>query len=156
MCCPLPTRIGTLDENKIKSIPSDYVYEIDRMEFGSKYFIDIKYWDNRLEKRELRKKIYFAAHRLINGDPRIEKITGYRAFLSLIGSAVIGFGLYQGLEFVFNNPLKETIILIPVFFRRTVSAINFAKEADCYQIYLSRDTEKNFRVLEDFIYKLNL
>ncbi|MGH7889916.1 MAG: hypothetical protein ACRENF_05125, partial [Thermodesulfobacteriota bacterium] len=106
--------------------------------------------------RELRKKIYFVAHRLINGDPYIEKISGYRAFVSLIGAAVIGFGLYQGLEFVFNNPLKEIMILIPVFFRRTKSAINFAKETDCYQIYLSRDTEKNFRVLEEFIYKLNL
>jgi len=153
---PLPIRIGTLDENKIKSIPSDYVYEIDRMEFGSKHFIDMEYWDNRLEKRELQKKIYFVAHRLINGDPYIEKITGYRAFVSLIGAAVIGFGLYQGLEFVFNNPLKEIMTLTPVFLRRTASAINFAKETDCYQIYLSRDTEKNFRALEEFIYKLKL
>jgi len=153
---PFPIRIGILDENKIKSIPGEYVYEIDRMEFGRKHFIDLGFWDSRLEKRELRKKIFFVARRLINGDPYIEKITGYRAFASLVGAAVIGFGLYQGIEFIFNNPIKELLSLVPVFFRRTVSAINFAKETDSYQIYLSRDTGKNLSVLEDFIYKLKL
>lgn len=151
---PLPIRIGTLDENKIKSIPSDYVYEIDRMEFGRKYFVDLVHWDDKLEKRDLDKKIYFVAQRLMNGDPYIEEITGFRTFISLIGSAVIGFGLYQGMEFVFNNPVKEIISLVPVFLKRAVSAIKFAKEADCYRIYLSRDTQRNFRVLEEYIVKL--
>lgn len=151
---PFPLRIGTLDENKLKSIPDEYVYELDRMEFGRKFFVDMEYWNNRLEKRELDKKIYFVARRLINGDPYVEQISGYGAFTSLIGSAIIGFGLYQGMEFVFNNPLKEIITLVPVFFRRTVSAIKFVKETDCYQIFLSRDTEKNFSVFKEFIANL--
>jgi hypothetical protein len=127
---PFPIRIGTLDENKIKSIPRSYVYEIDRMEFGHKYFVDLEHWDDKLERRELDQKIYFVARRLINGDPYIEKISGLRAFVSLIGSAIIGFGLYQGIEFVFNNPVKEIISLIPVFAKRTVSAVKFAKDSE--------------------------
>jgi hypothetical protein len=151
---PLPIRIGTLDEDKIKTIPGSYVYEIDRMEFGHKYFVDLEHWDDKLERRELDNKIYIVARRLINGDPYIEKISGPRAFASLIGSAIIGFGLYQGMEFVFNNPLKEIISLVPVFIKRTVSSVKFANEAEHYRIYLSRDTEKNFRVLEEFVLNL--
>ncbi|MEW6143685.1 MAG: hypothetical protein AB1598_01580 [Thermodesulfobacteriota bacterium] len=153
---PLPIRVGTLDENKIKSIPRSYVYEVDRMEFGRKFFVDLDYWQKRLETRELDKKIYFVAQRLINGDPRIEKISGYGIFKSLIGGAIIGFGLYQGMEFVFNNPLRDTLSLLSVFYKRTVSAIRFARETTGYRILLSRDTEKNFRKFEEFIVNLRM
>lgn len=153
---PLPMRVGTLDEDKIKSIPDRYVYRINRMEFGGKYFVDMEYWNDRLERRELGKKIYFIAHRLINGDPYIEKSSRYKAIVNLIGSAVIGFGLYQGMEFVFNNPPRELMSRLPVFLRRIASAINFIKGTESYQIYLSRDTEKNIRVFEEFILSLKL
>ncbi|HKQ32931.1 MAG TPA: hypothetical protein VJV40_06980, partial [Thermodesulfobacteriota bacterium] len=153
---PFPIRIGTLDRGIISSVPDEYVYEIDRMEFGQKFFVDLDYWQKRLETRELDKKIYFVAQRLINGDPHIEKISGYGIFKSLIGGAIIGFGLYQGMEFVFNNPIRDTLSLLSVFFRRTVSAIRFARETTGYRILLSRDTEKNFRKFEEFIVNLRM
>lgn len=153
---PFPIRIGTLDRGRISSVPDEYVYELDRMEFGRKFFVDLDYWRKRLETRELDKKIYFVAQRLINGDPCIEKISGYGIFKSLIGGAIIGFGLYQGMEFVFNNPLRDTLSLLSVFFRRTASAIRFARETTGYRILLSRDTEKNFRKFEEFIVNLRM
>ena len=153
---PFPIRIGTLDRRIINTVPDEYVYEIDRMEFGRKYFVDLRYWEDRLEKRELNKKIYFVAQRLSNGDPYIESISTYRTFKSLIGGAVIGFGLYQGMEFVFNNPITDIMSLLPVFFRRTISAIRFARETQGYRILLSRDIEKNYKIFEDFIINLQM
>jgi hypothetical protein len=148
---PFPLAVGTPDEDKIKSVPCRYVYEIDRMEYGRKYFVDTEHWVGRLEKRELDKKIYFVAERLMNGDPYMEKTSGYGAFISLIGSAVIGLGLYQGMEFVFSNKPKEIISIIPVFFRRLISAVKFSLRTESYKIYLSRDTAKNMNVLVDFL-----
>lgn len=58
---PFPIRIGTLDEAKIKKIPVQFVYSIDRMEFGPKYFIDIEYWSDKLEQRKLNKSILFVS-----------------------------------------------------------------------------------------------
>lgn len=147
---PFPLGVGTSDEDKIKSVPRRYVYEIDRMEFGKKYFVDMEYWDEKLEKRELDNKIYFVAERLINGDPYIEKISKLRAFHSLISSAVIGLGLYQGIEFVFSNKSQDIMSLTPTFIKRMISAVKFSSSTESYKIYLSRDTAKNIDLLVNF------
>ncbi len=148
---PFPLRIGTLDRSKLKSIPSEYIYEIDRMEFGKKYFVDINFWNDKLEQRYLNKKVYFIAKRLINGEPYIEKASRRKTFSNLLGSAVIGFGLYQGMEFVFNSSPQEIFSRLPVFIKRLASALKFSFGTDSYQIYLSRDSSKNFHVFEEFI-----
>jgi hypothetical protein len=87
---------------------------------------------------------------MINGDPYIERISGFRTFISLLGSAVIGLGLYQGIEFVFNNRPSDMVPLIPVFFRRMISAVKFPLGSDHYKFYLSMDMTKNINVLESF------
>lgn len=148
---PFPLGIGTLDEDKISSLPCRYVYETDRMEYGKKFFADAELWGDKLERRELDNKIYFVAQRLMNGDPRIEKISGFRALVSLIGSAVIGLGLYQGIEFVFNNKPQDIISLTPVFIRRMIAAVKLSSRSESYKIYLSRDTAKNMNVFENFV-----
>jgi len=48
---PSPLRIGTLEKNKITSIPNEFVYQIERMEFDLKYFVDIHYWQDKLKRR---------------------------------------------------------------------------------------------------------
>ncbi|HSP87919.1 MAG TPA: hypothetical protein VLN45_07280, partial [Ignavibacteriaceae bacterium] len=92
---PFLTRIGTLDKNKIKSIPEKFVYRIDRMEFGEKYFVDYDYWQDKIEYRPLKKSVLFLSHRLLNGEPSIQKASKGKALISLIRDAVIGVGLYQ-------------------------------------------------------------
>lgn len=150
----LPLRLGTLDRNKISSIPKRYVYEIDRMEFGTKYFVDIDYWNDKVENRTLQKKVFFSARRLINGEARIEEVSRLKTFNHLFGSAVIGFGLYQGMEFVFNNSPWDIIKRFPVLINRLICAVKFSFGTKGYQIYLSRDSSQNIRVLEEFLLNL--
>jgi len=150
---PLPIRMGTLDEARISSIPPEYVYRIERMEFGGKYFIDIDYWDDKLERRLLRKKILFFAKRLINGNPYIEKSSRFETLKSLMSAAVIGLGLYQGMEFVFNNSPGEIFSRVPVFGRRLYAALSLTAAAESYKIFLGRDHAENIRVLEEFLRK---
>lgn len=150
---PLPIRMGTLDEARISSIPPEYVYRIDRMEFGGKYFIDIDYWEDKLERRLLRKKILFSAKRLINGNPYIEKSSRFETLKSLMSAAVIGLGLYQGMEFVFNNSPGEIFSRVPVFGRRLYAALKLTATAESYKIFLGRDHSENINVLEEFLRK---
>ncbi|HML94131.1 MAG TPA: hypothetical protein PKC29_01745 [Thermodesulfobacteriota bacterium] len=150
---PLPLRMGTLDEEKISSIPPEYVYHIDRMEFGGKYFIDIDYWGNKLERRLLEKKILFTAKRLINGNPYIEKMSRFATLNSLMSAAVIGLGLYQGMEFVFNSSPGEIFSRVPVFIRRLYTALKLTATAESYRIFLGRDQSENIKILEEFLRK---
>ena len=151
---PFPTRIGTLDKKKIQNIPERFVYKIDRMEFGLKYFIDYDYWENKIEKRHLKKSIIFQSHRLLNGEPSIQKASKVKVLSSLIRDAVIGVGLYQGLEFIFQNSAWEIFFKAKVVISRFTKAFKLALSSETYQINLSRDIEKNVTVLKDFVEKL--
>jgi hypothetical protein len=151
---PLPIRMGTLDEARISSIPPEYVYRIDRMEFGGKYFIDIDYWEDRLERRLLKKKILFSVKRLINGNPYIERSSWFDTLKTLMSAAVIGLGLYQGMEFVFNNGPGEIFSRVPVFGRRLYAALKLAATAESYKIFLGRDHAENIKVMEEFLRKI--
>lgn len=152
---PFPSRIGTLDKKKIQTIPEKFVYKIDRMEFGLKYFIDYDYWGDRIEKKHLKKSIIFQSNRLLNGAPSIQKASKIKILSSLIRDAVIGVGLYQGLEFIFQNSTWEILSKVRVVINRFIKAIKLASSSETYQINLSRDIEKNVETLKEFVEKLS-
>ena len=152
---PFPTRIGTLDKRKIESIPPEYVYKIDRMEFGLKYFIDYDYWSDKIEKKPLNKSILFISHRLINGEPSIYKGSRLNALSSLIRDAVIGVGLYQGLEFIIHSSSLEVFTKIKVVTKRFIKAFKLALSSRVYHINLSPNIQKNAETLKEFIENLN-
>jgi hypothetical protein len=150
---PFPLRIGTLDKNKIKSIPAEFVYQIDRMEFGLKYFIDIHYWEHKLEHRPLQKSLLFVSYRSLNGAASIEKASKRKVFAALIRDAVIGVGLYQGVEFLFSHSPWEVLAKIRIAFKRFSAALKLTLASQTYQIVLSRDISQNARVFAEFIRK---
>ena len=152
---PFPTRIGTLDKRKIDSIPAEFVYKIDRMEFGLKYFIDYDYWLNKIEKEPLNKSILLISHRLINGEPSIYKGSKLNALSSLIRDAVIGVGLYQGLEFIIHSSSLEVFTKIKIVAKRFIKAAKLALSSRVYHMNLSPNIQKNAETLKEFIENLN-
>lgn len=151
---PFPIRIGTLDAEKISKIPEKYVYSIDRMEFGQKYFIDIEYWAEKLEKRPLKKSILFVSRRLLNGEPSIEPCSKWKALGTLVRDAVIGVGLYQGVEFLFSHSPLEVFSKIRLASGRFFMAYRLARRSQTFQISLSRNIPKNTEMFKSFIQNL--
>jgi len=151
---PFPTRLGFLDRDALKAIPDEYIYAVDRIEFGTKYFVDYYYWKDRVEYRPLKNKILFIGKRRLNADPFIKKASKTKAFSFLLKQAVIGMGLYQGLEFILNNSAWEILSKIPVLFRRTVRVLQLTLGSKAYVFFLSRDVSKNAEFFKDFVNKL--
>jgi len=151
---PFPLRIGTLNTDVLSSIPKEYVYEIDRMEFGRKYFIDCKYWDSQIEKQSLHDIVLFTSQRVMNGTPSIEPVTKRLILRTLIRDAVIGIGLYQGIEFLFSHSNKEVIYKIQVVLKRLKMAMRLARASTSFRIILSDDIQANARCFANFIKNL--
>lgn len=151
---PFPRPLGILDKNTIKSIPDDYVYKVDRMEFGTKYFVDCDYWKGKIETRPLRDTILLTGHRMLNGKPSIEEASKRKVFAVLIRDAVIGIGLYQGLEFILNNSTWEVLGKLHIVFRRSIRALKLTFASETYRFTLSGDIAQNSHVLKEFIKKL--
>jgi hypothetical protein len=151
---PFPLRIGTLNPDVLSTIPENYVYEIDRMEFGRKYFIDCKYWDSQIENQPLDEIILFTSQRVMNGTPSIEPVTKLLILRTLIRDAVIGIGLYQGIEFLFSHSSKEVIYKIHVVLKRLKLAMRLASVSTTYRMIISDDIQANARFFTNFIKNL--
>lgn len=147
---PFALRIGTLDEDKVRDIPEEFFYTIDRMEFGPKFFIDIRYWEEKLEHRALQDVVYMVAKRVLNGTPTIKKIPKYKVAKSITRDAVIGVGLYQGLEFMLSHSPWSTIAQIGTVFKRAIVAWKMLRHAETYSFTITRDIDENRRVFRDF------
>jgi len=148
---PFHTHIGTLDQNIIAAIPKKFYYEIDRMEFGKKYFIDCAFWEEKLQKTPMKKTILFVSRRVLNGEPRIRPASKLSTLRTLVRDAVVGVGLYQGLEFIFKSSPWEILAKLLVIVRRFRLALKLVRQSQTYGITLGRDVGQNAKVLAQFM-----
>lgn len=148
---PFPRPLGILKPETLNGIPPQYIYSVDRMEFGRKYYIDCEYWNDKVEKRALKDVVLIAAQRVLNGEPSVTRISRSRIFSMLLRDAVIGIGLYQGMEFVFSQSSWEVLSKFPVFLKRFLRAVKLTFTSDPYLLILSNDIERNTQTLLNFL-----
>ena len=152
---PFPRPLGILDRKSIEEIPDKFIYGVNRMEFGWKYYIDCDYWENKTETRHLRKSIVLVGKRVLNGTASITRYSRWKTFRVLIRDAVIGVGLYQGLEFLFSHSTWDAVSKIPVVFRRFLRALRLIRTTRTFQFTLSVSPDQNMKVLKEFLGNLH-
>ena len=151
---PFPSRMGFLGKSGIKNIPGEFIYDIDRMEFGPKHFVDYDYFKDRIERRPISEVALFAVKKILNADPEVKKTSKAQTLKFLIRDSVIGLGLYQGIEFIFSSSPKDIFIRIWVTLRRLIRAVRLACKCRVYEVILSRDVAKNSDLIKDFIHNI--
>ncbi len=150
---PFPRPLGISDHWVIKSFPEEYVYQIDRMEFGIKYFIENDYWKGRLETKPLHDIYLLSGRRILSGTPSIQRCSRREILSTLVRDAVIGIGLYQGLEFVINRSTWEVLTKITTFFKRFYLALKLVRVSKTYRFTLTNNIAQNVCVLKEFVQK---
>jgi len=153
---PFPRPLGIVDQRVIRTFPEEYVYKIDRMEFGIKYFVENDYWKDRIETKPLNDIVLLTGHKILNGTPSIERSSKREVLFILIKEAVIGMGLYQGLEFIIGRSPWEVLSKLPTVLRRFLLALKLVRKAKTYRFALSNDIPQNTSVFKEFIQKVIL
>ena len=148
---PFPRPIGILDGERLREIPAEFVYRIERMEFTPKYMVDAAYWSDRIETRSLDRIVLVTSRRVLNGPARIEPVSSAVIFKALMRDAVLGIGLFQGLEFLVNRSFVELGRKVPVLTRRFMLARQLAGAARGFRLTVSRDQAEAARVAREFI-----
>jgi hypothetical protein len=151
---PFPRPLGVSDNWVIKSFPKEYVYQIDRMEFGIKYFIENDYWKGRLETKPLKDIYLLSGRRILSGTPSIVRCSKREILSALMGNAVIGIGLYQGLEFIINRSTWEVLAKITTFFKRFYLALKLVRVSKTYRFNLTNNIAQNVCVFKEFVQKI--
>ena len=147
---PFPRPLGVLSRESLEGIPDEFIYSVDRMEFGRKYYVDSNHWTDRIETRALRDVVVIIGKRVMNGIPEIRKSSRLEIFRVLIRDAVVGIGLYQGLEFLLSGSNWNVFSKIPILMRRLRRAWRLAGNARPYTMILGRDRMENAKTLKEF------
>jgi hypothetical protein len=148
---PFLLRIGILDRDVIRNIPDQYVYAIDRMEFGLKYFVDLEYWREKTETRLLKGSVLIISERILTGTPIIVQTSSDKAIKALIRDAVIGIGLNQGLEFILTHSSWDIIRKVQIAGKRFIKALKLAFFVRVFRFTFSGDIVLNAAVLAEFV-----
>ncbi len=147
---PFPIRIGVRPGTAVPDIPSALQLDIERMEFGPKKLIDIEAFHDRISGPVPICAILLGT-RFSSGESRIMKVSRHKALRPLISDAVVGLGLYQGVEFVLQSSALELLGKGRLAFARLRNSLGVLRRADVYRFEMGTDIEQTANTLETFL-----
>jgi hypothetical protein len=144
-----PLRIGLLPGSE-GNIPPGDLRCIQRMEFGPKLLLRHEYFEHRILE-SAPAAFVFIGRRSLSEDCRIVAISRYAAMRQLIPNCVVGMGLFQGMEFMFNRSAGAVAAKLSMAFSRLRNCWVLCGKASTHKLVLGRDHKRNAATLIAFI-----
>jgi len=146
---PFPLRIGVQLGQNI-DVPQKYIRRIERMEYGPKTLIDIGYFYDRIGTIS-EPGIIIVGERTLGTQSKIEPLSKLKAVNAFVKNAVVGLGIYQGLEFLLEKGTWEILNKSGLAFSRFKNSLKIINRSKLYRFIIGRDRQKNYNTLLDFI-----
>ena len=146
---PFPLRLG-VRPGRDTGVPAEYLRTKPRMEFDPKTLIDLDYFHDRLAGPTASAFLLIGERNL--GDvSRIIPLPKPNALKALLKYMVVGLGVYQGLEFLLERGLGDTLGQGSVVTSRLCNSLVLLARTPAYRFILGRNTERNSHALVDFL-----
>lgn len=152
---PFPLRLGLRerDRDRIRNIPSRFVYWLERRKYGRKILVDMKYFEDRIGA-PTKLKFLFLGKRWNSSESKIEKANKFQVFTTLLKDLVIGVGLPQAVEYLnFGISFKKLTTLFWKLGKRIFFSLILTVKCKGFIILLGRKSEKNLSTLYNRISK---
>ena len=147
---PFPIRIGVRPGTVIPDVPDSFLLDIQRMEFGPKKLIDIKFFSDRISGPVPISAILLGT-RFSAGESSIKQIARRHAFRPLVSDAVVGLGLYQGIEFVLQSSAFELMGKGRLACSRLRNCMGCLRRATVHRFEMGTDIEQTAETLARFL-----
>jgi hypothetical protein len=147
---PFPLRVG-INESDAPALPPEHVRRIERMEFHPKLLVDIDYFRERIEPDPVPLRHLVIGRRSLAREPLLERMPRRRAVGPLIREAVIGVGLYQGMEFVLQHGMRDAWRKLDVAAMRVSCCAAGLARARVWELTLGRDHDRNWDALRSLL-----
>jgi hypothetical protein len=146
MLHPFPLRIGVnaIDAEKL---PEGSVRELERMEFHPKLVLDVDAFADRIEASPHPLRHLVIGRRSLGRDARLEPIPRSATLGPLLREAVIGVGVYQGMEFVLQRGMRDVLGNLGVARTRARCCAAGLVRARAWSLTLGRDHERNWAAI---------
>lgn len=148
---PFPIRIG-VKTGEASGIPPEFCREIIRKRFGRKVLIDIEYFYPNIVQNAIPLKFIFIARIKNNSTtPQIKKANIALFAFSLFRDMVLCRGVAQVKEYFIQKSIKDIPLKIRLLISRILIAITILQSFKPYILYLSRDLDKNVKLILEFL-----
>ena len=143
---PFPLRIG-VNATDAESLPEHQVRRLERMEFHPKLALELSAFVDRVEPNPQPLRHLVIGRRTLGRDARLERIPRRAAVTTLLREAVVGVGLYQGMEFVLQRGPGDVLSHAGIGAARALSCAACLRHADVWRLTVGRDFERNWQSL---------
>jgi len=146
---PFPIRMGVNEADAAK-LPASHVRRIERMEFHPKLAVEVSAFSDRIGEPVLLRHLVIG-RRSLAGNAKVERLPRRRAAMTLFREAVVGVGIYQGMEFVLQHGLGDVFGKADIAAMRTARCLTALRRADVWLLTLSRDHDSNWDALRQLL-----
>ncbi|HEY1357842.1 MAG TPA: hypothetical protein VGF21_06020 [Thermoleophilaceae bacterium] len=147
---PFPLRIG-VNATDADRLPEGSVRRLERMEFHPKLALDLEAFSDRIEPSPLPLRHLVIGRRTLGREARLERAGRLGAVGTLLREAVVGVGIYQGMEFILQRGMRDVLGMAGTGFTRVACCSAGLGRARVWQATLGRDGERNWEALSQLL-----
>lgn len=147
---PFPLRIG-VNASDADLLPEGSVRELERMEFHPKLVLEIEAFADRLQRAPLPLAHLVIGRRSLGRESRLDPVSRLAAVGPLLREAVIGVGVYQGMEFVLQRGMRDVLGNLGVAGTRARCCAAGLARARVWTLTLGRNHERNWSALRPLL-----
>jgi hypothetical protein len=143
---PFPLRIG-VNATDADRLPPGSTRTIERMEFHPKVVLSLDGFRDRVPAGSLALKHLVVGRRSLAVESRLEPLPSRAAVGSLLREAVVGVGIYQGMEFILQRGIRDVAFKAGTVAGRAARCAAALGRAQTWSLTLGRDQERNWQEL---------
>jgi hypothetical protein len=143
---PFPLRIG-VNATDAESLPEGRFRRLERMEFHPKLALELSAFAAHIEPEPQPLRHIVVGQRTLGRDARLEQVPRRAAVGTLFREAVVGVGLYQGMEFVLQRGPRDVLSHAGIAATRASCCAAGLRRARVWRLTAGRDHERNWEAL---------
>jgi hypothetical protein len=147
---PFPLRIG-VNETDAALLPNHHVRRLERMEFHAKLVLEVEAFADRIDPQPRPLRHLVIGRRTLGHAARLEPVPRRAAVGALFREAVVGVGIYQGMEFVLQRGLRDVGGKAGTAATRSLCAATALRHARVWRYWIGRDHERNWDALRPLL-----
>jgi hypothetical protein len=147
---PFPLRIG-VNPGDASLLPPGETRPLRRMEFHPKLALEVKAFADRIAGSPAPARHLVIGRRTLGTEARLEPVPRLAAVGPLLREAVVGVGLYQGMEFVLQRGPWDAVGQARPGAVRAMCSAGLLRRVRTWRLSLGRDHERNWRALRPLL-----
>jgi hypothetical protein len=147
---PFPLRIG-INPTDADLLPDGDVRRLERMEFHPKLALEVEAFADRIESQPRPLRDLVIGRRTLGREARLERLPRRSALGPLLREAVVGVGIYQGMEFVLQRGMIDVFRKAGTATMRARCAVAALAGARVWRLSIGRDHERNWAAVRELL-----